>query len=199
MALGKQAKVLTKSQMDKVLYHASGMRNGLRNKVICLLSMKAGLRAKEISRLKWVHLMNAEGDLGDFIHLPDDASKGKSGREIPINKDLKEGLIEVLRERQRTASFDPHMEFVVRSERGCSMSSQSIVNFFKSLYSDLGLIGCSSHSGRRTFITNCARKIGTVGGSLRDVQYLAGHSSLQTTQRYIEGSAESKVKVVGLV
>ena len=79
------------------------------------------------------------------------------------------------------------------------MSSQSIVNFFKSLYSDLGLIGCSSHSGRRTFITNCARKIGTVGGSLRDVQYLAGHSSLQTTQRYIEGSAESKVKVVGLV
>jgi integrase/recombinase XerD len=38
-----------------------------------------------------------------------------------------------------------------------------------------------------------------VGGSLRDIQYLAGHSSLQTTQRYIEGDSKSRVKVVGLL
>jgi len=53
----------------------------------------------------------------------------------------------------------------------------------------MGLNGCSSHSGRRTFITNAAKKISSVGGSLRDVQMLAGHSSLAVTQRYIEGMA----------
>jgi integrase/recombinase XerD len=78
-------------------------------------------------------------------------------------------------------------------------SAQAIVNLFQRWYRDLGLIGCSSHSGRRTFITNAARKISTVGGSLRDVQHLAGHSSLQTTQRYIEGDSEARKRVVELI
>lgn len=63
----------------------------------------------------------------------------------------------------------------------------------------LGFRGCSSHSGRRTFITNAARKISTVGGSLRDVQVLAGHSSLSTTQRYIEADAAAQRRIVDLV
>ncbi len=70
---------------------------------------------------------------------------------------------------------------------------------FASWYRDLGMIGCSSHSGRRTFISNTARKISTVGGSLRDIQVLAGHSNLQTTQRYIECDSEPQRKVVNLV
>ena len=57
----------------------------------------------------------------------------------------------------------------------------------------------ASHSGRRTFITNAARKISTVGGSLRDVQMLAGHSSLAVTQRYIEGDSEARRKIVDIV
>ena len=52
-------------------------------------------------------------------------------------------------------------------------SPQAIVNMFHRWYRHLGFVGCSSHSGRRTFITNAARKISTVGGSLRDVQELA--------------------------
>ena len=63
----------------------------------------------------------------------------------------------------------------------------------------LGLTGCSSHSGRRTFITNAARKISSVGGLLRNVQAIAGHSSLAVTRRYIEGDGEARVKVVELM
>ena len=70
---------------------------------------------------------------------------------------------------------------------------------FASWFEDMGLNGCSSHSGRRTFITNAAKKISSVGGSLRDVQMLAGHSSLAVTQRYIEGYGGARERIVDLV
>ena len=71
------------------------------------------------------------------------------------------------------------------------------MNLFAGWYRALGFNGCSSHSGRRGFITNAARKIGAVGGSLRDVQLLAGHSSLSTTQRYIEAAEGCARPVTG--
>ena len=74
---------------------------------------------------------------------------------------------------------------IIKSERGNEMSAQVVTNWFFNLYRQLGFEGCSSHSGRRTAITRWARKISSVGGSLRDVQSLARHSSLQMTQRYI--------------
>jgi integrase/recombinase XerD len=78
-------------------------------------------------------------------------------------------------------------------------SPHAIVVALAKWYRALGYAGCSSHSGRRTFITNAARKISTVGGSLRDVQVLAGHSALSTTQRYIEADAAAQRKIVQLV
>lgn len=74
-----------------------------------------------------------------------------------------------------------------------------IVNKFAGWYGALGFVGASSHSGRRTFITNAARRISTVGGSLRDVQLLAGHSALGTTQRYIEADGLAQRRIVELV
>jgi integrase/recombinase XerD len=54
-------------------------------------------------------------------------------------------------------------------------------------------------SQRAANINNAARKISTVGGSLRDVQVLAGHSNLRTTQGYIEENAEAHARIVELV
>ena len=88
---------------------------------------------------------------------------------------------------------------VIQTQRSKATSSQVIINLLRDWYCGLGFVGCSSHSGRRTFITNAARRTSTVGGSLRDVQALAGHSSLSTTQRYIEINAEAKRRVVELV
>jgi integrase len=92
---------------------------------------------------------------------------------------------------------DQHLLDPERRSRG--MSPQAIVNLFWRWYRHVGFDGCSSHSGRRTFITNTARKISTVGGSLRDVQMLAGHTNLRTTQRYIEANPEAQVRIVELV
>ena len=62
-----------------------------------------------------------------------------------------------------------------------------------------GLTGCSSHSGRRTFITNAARKLHRVGASLRDVQTLAGHRSIETTQGYIDGDTDAQRRLVKII
>lgn len=200
MSLSKQAKILTPKQSDLVVtYLKANSRNPIRDQVIFLLSTKAGLRAVEISSLTWQMITDANSNISDFIYLTNKASKGKSGRQIPINKQLKEVLQQLLDIQSSHKYFDISKDYVVTTQRSRSTSSQAIVNMFQSWYKSLNLIGCSSHSGRRTFITNCSRKITTVGGSLRDVQYLAGHSSLQTTQRYIEGDTLSKVKVVDLI
>ena len=78
-------------------------------------------------------------------------------------------------------------------------ASPAIALWFARLYGALGFDGASSHSGRRTFITKAAKKIIEAGGSLRDIQELAGHSGLATTQRYIQGDSRAKQNVVRLI
>lgn len=199
MSLGKQSKVLTEKQIETLLAYVSSRRNGARNRVILQLSVKAGLRAKEIACLKWAMVLNADGVVGDAIHLTNIASKGASGRVIPLNKALKESLLNLWKHESSQARFNRHESHVIRSERSPRTSAQAVVNMFQRWYRDLNFVGCSSHSGRRTFITNTARKISLVGGSLRDVQSLAGHSNLQTTQRYIDHDTECQRKVVNLL
>jgi integrase len=195
MSLNKQAKVLTKAQQEAVLAYLGTTRNAARNKVIFLLSSRAGLRAIEIASLTWSMLTDPSGAIGEAIALQNTASKGKSGGIVWLNKELKQALVDYRDTLKNVAADDR----VVRSERRRDMTPQVIVNLFADWYQKLGFDGCSSHSGRRTFITNAARKISSVGGSLRDVQMLARHSSLSITQRYIESDIDAQKKIVHLV
>ena len=199
MALSKQAKILSKKQIEQLLWYVGTNRNAMRNRIIVLLSVRAGLRAKEIAGLKWSMITDADGELSDSIHLTDKASKGNSGRIIPLNMKLRHELEDWREHEAKRHCFNIATSFVISTERAGKTSAQAIVNMFSAWYLETGLIGCSSHSGRRTFITNAARQITTVGGSLRDVQMLAGHSSLTVTQRYIEGDSEARRKIVDLV
>lgn len=192
MGLTKQAKILSKRQIALILSYLEQTRYPDRNRAIFLLSVKAGLRAKEIAGLTWDMVTDAEGKLADAIQLRNSASKGRSGRVIPLNCELKEALVKL----QSIRSASP---YVINTERSSKTNSNVIVNLFSSWYGSLGLRGCSSHSGRRTFITNAARQISSVGGSLRDVQILAGHSALSTTQRYIETDSDAQKRVVNLL
>lgn len=185
--LKKQAKTLTDAQVKMVLsYLKSCSRNCLRNQVMFLLSFH-GLRAKEIAELQISMIVNSEGEISDEIALEDRASKGKSGRRIPINPTLKSLLVEYVGERTKCYSG-----YVVQTERSENFSANAVAVFFKRLYQKLGLVGCSSHSGRRTFITKCARQVSTVGGSLRDVMRLAGHRQIGTTETYIVENADAQ-------
>ncbi len=189
---GKQAKILSDDQVERLLSFASTTRNPLRNRVLVLLSFKAGLRAGEIANLTWPMILDPENRIAPVIELRDHAAKKKAGRLIAMHSDLHAALGSW---RAATVTVGP----VVRSERGRPMTPVSIVNWFGAAYQHLGLAGCSSHSGRRTFITRAARLVHRAGGSLRDVQILAGHRSIQTTQRYIDGDTDAQRRLVALI
>ena len=197
MPQGKQAKMLTPKQETAVLTYLQTMRYPARDRVMFLLSIKAGLRAKEIALLTWSMVTDAEGQVAEVLALPNAASKGRGGgRMIPLNLTLHAALA-ALHDLRGDEVYPDRP--VIGSERGGPLTASSVTKWFFHLYRDLGMTGCSSHSGRRTFITRAARKVSEVGGSVRDVQQLAGHASLQTTQRYIEGDTEAKRKLVQLI
>ena len=89
MSLGKQAKTLSKGQAEAILGFLSKSRYPTRNRTIFVLSLKAGLRAKEIALLSWEMITDADGQVGQVIHLQDKASEGGSGRIIPMNGELR--------------------------------------------------------------------------------------------------------------
>jgi integrase len=189
---GKQAKILSDSQVKSLLVFAAASRHPRRNHLIVLLSVKAGLRAGEIANLTWEMALGPAGEVGSVIELRDCAAKKNSGWLVPIHPSLRAAL---LAWRKMSEGAGP----IIRSERGGAMTPVSIVNWFAIAYRAVGLNGCSSHSGRRTFITRAARLVHKAGGSLRDVQLLAGHRSIQTTQRYIDGDSDAQRKLVAMI
>jgi integrase/recombinase XerD len=196
MAQGRQAKILSPRQETAILRYLDTTRYPQRDRTIFLLSIKAGMRAREIAAVTWAMVTDADGQVDDTIALENRASKGTSGRLIPTHPLLHEALVRL--HELRGEQVRPELA-VIYSERGLKMSAATIRLWFHRLYQTLGMTGCSSHSGRRTFITRAARKVSEVGGSVRDVQQLAGHASMQTTQRYIEGDSDAKRKLVHLV
>lgn len=188
------AKVLEPEDICRVLKQTEQQRHPARNKVMILLSFKAGLRACEIAGLDWQMVLRSNGKTGSSIVICKSIAKKGSGRTIPMNLEL-QGALKCLHKELHFPTTGP----VIPSERGQHMTARSVVNWFGGIYGQLGLRGCSSHSGRRTFITRAARELSNTGGSLRDVQELAGHRALTTTERYIQGNRDAQRRLVGLI
>jgi integrase len=67
--LGKQAKVLGLGEVADLLAFADCSRHPARNRVMVLLSAKAGLRAGEIANLTWDMVLDPNGQVGTCIEL----------------------------------------------------------------------------------------------------------------------------------
>src|SRR3954452_25503918 len=119
---GRQAKILLTDHVKRLLSYASRPRHPRRNRVIVLLSAKAGLRAGEIANLTWPMVTDPVGRIGIVIALEDRVAKKKSGRIIPLHPDLRDALGAL-----RATEYDGP---VVRSERGMAMTPTAIVNWF---------------------------------------------------------------------
>jgi integrase len=198
--LNRQAKTLSDVQLRTLLHFVeTETAFPVRNRVVVLLSYKSGLRAKEIACVRWSMFTDPEGRLTDALALVDRASKGRSGgRVIPLHPELRMALATLQREEQ-SKGRGKSADYVIAFTKGATDAvtrSNSIQFLFKFWYQRLGFVGASSHSGRRTFISKAARKISEVGGSLRDVQALAGHASIAVTQRYIDQDPLAQKKLV---
>ncbi len=189
---GKQAKVISPLMLKRMLRRVSRAAFPARDRVIILLSVKAGLRACEIAGLDWSMVLDPQGRISDTLAVHDAIAKKRAGRRIPTHPELRCAL-------ERLARTTGRVGPVIRSYRGSHLKPNSIVNWFAALFKELGFAGCSSHSGRRSFITVAARNIHRSGCSLRDVQLLAGHRSIETTERYIDGDTCAQRRLVGLL
>jgi len=187
---GRQAKLLTEATLNRALRRIDQRPTALRDRVMLLLSVRAGLRACEIAGLDWSMVTEPNGRIGRLMSVHDGIAKKGGGRRIPMHVDLRTALC---RYGETVLKAGP----VLPSARtGQNLKANSVVNWFAVLFAEIGAAGCSSHSGRRTFITLAARNAHRAGASLRDVQLLAGHRSIEVTQGYIEGDSDAQRRLV---
>lgn len=188
----RRARVLEDSHIERLISHVRKSSNSpASDELKILFSVFAGLRACEIAAMTLDCVVDADDRIGRHIFVSRHAAKGGRERVIPMHPKIRDALI-----RFRQAHPDQRiLAFSARRGRIRPQNAAAIKTWFLKLYQEVGLQGCSSHSGRRTFITRLARSANLHGGSMRDVQALAGHASMSTTAAYID-PADDLVRLV---
>ena len=188
-----QAKVLSDQELKRVLAVVATMKHARRNRLLVMLSFQAGMRAGEISKLTLDHVLNADCTVRDRIHLSNGQTKGNRQRTVILSQKLQKEILNFVG--PLTSFRRGGSQPLIASQKGGHFSPTTLVMLFRHIYNLAGLHDARSHSGRRSFITKLANK----GVSVRVVQTLAGHSSMQTTQRYIDVNEGMLVEAVELV
>jgi integrase/recombinase XerD len=188
----KQAKTLKTEELKLVLAYIAVRRHAARNKAIILASFLSGMRAHELASLKIGDVVDEEGRIRNEIVLTAAQTKGSRSRRVFVNAKLKRELAAYVK---TDCANKPLSSPLFVSQKDGAFSPNTMCQLFLNIYSGCGIKGASSHSGRRTFITNLASK----SVSVRVLAELAGHSSIATTQRYIEVNDDQLRKAVELL
>lgn len=189
----KQAKTLDAVELRRVLDYIATRENAARNRAIVLMTHLAGLRVGEVASLLHRDIVDAEGRIRSEIQLRAEQTKGGEARTVFLNERLRKELQAYV----SVTSFAHHSCKLFYSQKRAiaGMSANSMCQLLFYIYKRAGIAGASSHSGRRTFITNLASK----GISVRVLASLAGHKSITTTQKYIDVNDDMKRKAVELI
>jgi len=175
----KQAKVLTDNELKKVISYIEAFdRYAERNKAIILLTHYCGLRVNEIASLLVSDVVNDDGEVNDVIHLTANQTKGSDSRRVFVSKKAKTAIKRYL---QSDLSVIQRV-YLFNTQKSKRFNTNALTQLVKRLYERVGIVGASSHSGRRTFIT----KLATSGVSVRVIAEAVGHASIATTQNYID-------------
>jgi len=188
-----QAKTLTKEEITRVLDYISTRRFAPRNRAMMLLTHLAGLRIGEVPCLRWSDVINQDGTVKDEIRLLPDMTKGRHARTVFVNIRLREELAAYAAQAKCVDRGYPF--FASQKSIRSGFGANSLAQAFSLLYEGAGVEGASSHSGRRTFLTNLANK----GTAIHILKTLAGHRSISTTAAYLYSSPSQLKAAVELV
>ena len=174
-----QARTLKEAEIKKVLQIISLGRNAARNRTMLLISFWSGMRVGEIAALKIGDVLESDGSVKTEIWLKPEQTKGKRGRKVIFGEKLRKEIRIYLDTLKKSDAQQP-LIYSQRNRDG--FEANNLGQEFKRIFHTANLEGATSHSGRRTFITNLANK----GIGVRVLQALAGHRSMATTQMYID-------------
>jgi integrase/recombinase XerD len=189
----KQAKTLQAQELRRVLDYIATRPHALRNRTMLLATHLAGLRVGEVANLRYEDVVDAAGVVRDEIRLEPEQTKGRHARTVFVNAKLKRELDAYLRAYPQTKP--EHRLFYTQKKQGDGFAPNTLAQHFHYIYKRAGIEGASSHSGRRTFITNLASK----GVGVRVLMSLAGHRHIGTTQAYIDVNDDMKRRAVEMV
>lgn len=187
-----QAKTLNDSELKIVLAVLAQGRNKQRNRLMILLSHWGGMRVGEIAALKVGNVTDPAGEVVNEIRLLPEQTKGARGRSVMLGDKLRREIKAYL---DTLKVIIPEQPLIYSQKSRNGFSSNSLSQEFKKIYNLAGLAGATSHSGRRTFITNLANK----GIGVKVLMTLAGHRSIATTQLYIDVNDEMLKAAVNLL
>jgi integrase/recombinase XerD len=187
-----QAKTLATDELAKVLAYVGTKKHAARNRCMILLTHYAGLRVGEVACLRWQDVVNADGSIKDEIRLLPDMTKGRHARTVFVSKKLREEIQAYVAQAKCVGRTYPL--FASQKSIKSGFSANSLSQTLTLIYQSAGIEGASSHSGRRTFLTNLANK----GTAIHLLKTLAGHRNISTTAAYLYSSPAQLKAVVEL-
>jgi len=187
------SKSLTALEIDKLLQHIAQRPNAMRNRLMLMFTILAGLRVSEVSGLTIGDVRNADGTVKAEIYLAAHRVKHEHARTVYVSKRLQQEVADYIATRFWLCETMPLFYTQKSARRG--FSANTLCQHFFWQYRAAGITGASSHSGRKTFLTSLASQ----GISVFVLAGLAGHKSIATTQRYITVNDDMKRRAVELV
>ena len=197
----KQARTLNDKELNLLLLYASTRKYAERDRCMLLLTYWAGMRIGEVAATKIKDVLAADGTIKQEINLTAEQTKGKYARSVVLNDKLRKELMRYLltrfsKQELIAIQYSPAKEkplFATQKSEG--FNANTACYHFHMLYKRAGLEGCSSHSGRRSFLTELSSK----SVPLKVLMELAGHRQAQTTMRYINVTQDMKRAAVELI
>jgi integrase/recombinase XerD len=149
----KQAPVLTDRDVKRMLQHFTRTAFPARNRCVFMLGYLAAMRIGEVAALQINHVLTPEGAVRNEIQLTAAQTKGSEARTVLINTQL-QGELEIYLRTLPAAHKDKQALPLITSKTGKGFSANGLCQLMLKLYDGAGLDRATSHSTRRTFISN---------------------------------------------
>lgn len=182
-----QAKTLSKEELKQILQTIKGGNHARRNTLIVIMSNYLGLRSKELASLKIKDVLDNDQPKA-VLRLIAAYTKGNKHRDVSLENKMVSTAIKIyITERKEQDGLAFNLDApLFRSQKGTAFSPNAMVRVLCDIYKASGIKDASSHTGRRTLIT----KLAYAGIDLNSIRQIAGHSSISTTQRYIDDNPQ---------